>query len=102
MRFVRAARTSEVAPGEMRGVNVEGRAIVVCNVDGRYCAVQDECTHEHFPLSAGQLSGRRLACTLHGACFDVVTGEVLALPAVEDLRTYEVRVEGDEILVALD
>lgn len=86
----------------MRGVNVEGHAILVCNVDGRCYAVKDECTHERFPLSAGHLSGGRLTCTLHGACFDVTTGEVLAPPALEELETYEVRLNGEDVLVALD
>ena len=86
----------------MRGVNVEGQAILVCNVEGRCYAVQDECTHEHFPLSTGQLDGRRLTCTLHGACFDVDTGEVLSPPALEDLTTYEVRVENEDVLLVLD
>ena len=64
--------------------------------------MHDECTHECFPLSAGELEGRVITCMLHGAQFDVGSGEVLALPAYESLRTYEVRVEGEDIFVALD
>ncbi len=83
-------------------VEPEGERIVLCNVAGTYYAVYDECTHECFPLSAGVLSGKTLTCTLHGARFDVETGEVLALPAYEPLKTYEVQVEGEDILVALE
>ena len=86
----------------MRGVRVEGHAILICNVEGSCYAVKDECTHERFPLSAGHLSGRSLTCTLHGACFDVGTGEVLAPPAFEDLETYEVMIDGEDVLVGLD
>ncbi len=101
MRFVRVATTSDVPPGTIKAVEVEGERIALCNVDGEFRAVQDECTHEHFPLSEGQLEGDVLTCSLHGARFDVETGEVLGLPADEPVKIYQVRVEGEDILVAV-
>ncbi len=96
------ATTSEVPPGTIKAVEVEGERIALCNVDGEFRAVQDECTHEYFPLSEGQLDGDVLTCSLHGARFDVETGEVLGLPADEPVKIYQVRVEGEDILVAVD
>ena len=101
-RFVRVAAVGEVAPGEMISVDVDGEQVLLCNVEGDLFAVRDECTHECFPLSEGTLKGRSVVCLLHGARFDVKTGEVLALPAYEAVTTYDVRVEGEDILVGVE
>lgn len=100
--FVRVCRTADVPPGSIKSVEANGTRIALCNVDGEFYAVRDECTHEQFPLSEGDLDDERLTCMLHGACFDVKTGEVLALPATDAVQTYEVRVQDDEIEVAVD
>lgn len=78
-----------------------GEEVLLCDVEGELFAVRDECTHESFPLSHGTLKGGTLTCRLHGARFDVRTGEVLALPAYERLRTYPVKVEGNDVWVAI-
>ena len=101
-RFVKVATTDEVASGAIKSVEVDGERVALCNVDGEYYAVHDECTHEQFPLSAGDLDDRRLTCSLHGACFDVRSGEVLALPATDAVKTYEVKVEDGDVLVAVE
>jgi nitrite reductase/ring-hydroxylating ferredoxin subunit len=101
-RFVRAAAVGEAAPGEMISVDVDGEQVLLCNVGGEDFAIQDECTQECFPLSEGTLKGRSVVCLLHAARFDVKTGEVLALPAYEAVKTYEVRVEGEDILVGVE
>lgn len=90
----------ELPPGSMKAVDVDGVQILVCNVAGDFHAVHDECTHECFPLSEGELEGHALVCMLHGARFDVRTGAILALPAYEPLKTYEVRVDGEGVWVA--
>jgi nitrite reductase/ring-hydroxylating ferredoxin subunit len=100
--FVRVAGRGEIRAGEMMAVEVEGDPVLLCNVDGEYYAVHDECTHECFPLSEGTLKGHCVTCLLHGARFDVRNGEVLALPAYGPVKTYAVRVEGDDILIAAE
>ena len=100
--FVAAARLSEIPEGTMRGVEVGGVSLLLANVDGTVFAVHDECSHEEFPLSDGELEGCEVTCLLHGARFDLATGTAKALPAVKPVRTYQCRVEGDEILVSLD
>ncbi|UCC84328.1 MAG: non-heme iron oxygenase ferredoxin subunit [Gemmatimonadota bacterium] len=99
-RFTKVATTGELAPGEMISVEVNGEQVLLCNVDGELYAVHDECTHECYPLSEGSLEGDAVVCTLHGARFSLKTGEVLAPPALVPVKTYEVRVEGEEVLVA--
>ncbi len=99
--FVRVASLSEVPPGGMKAVRVNGVDVLLCNVDGELYAVRDECTHECFPLSEGTLDGHTVICMLHGARFDVRDGEVLALPAYGPVATYEIEKNGEDILVAV-
>ncbi len=90
--FTKALPASELGPGEARCVELAGRRIAIFNVEGRYHAIDDECTHTGGPLSEGDLEGGEVVCPWHGACFDVATGEVKEGPADEDVATYPVRV----------
>ena len=97
LRMVREGefRTSEVAPGQMKHLWVDGQGVVVYNVNGSYFATQDECTHAGGPLVEGDLDGKVLTCPVHGACFDVTTGQVLCEPAEQPLQTFRVTVDGE-------
>ncbi len=99
--FVPVARRDELAPGELLRVEVEGQLICLANVDGTIYAVDDECPHIGGALSDGELDGCVLTCPVHLARFDVRDGRVLRGPAREDVPRYDVRVEGDLILVAV-
>lgn len=90
----------ELAPGEMRCVRIGRQRIALYNVDGEYFATSDTCTHEEASLSEGILFGDVVECPLHGAAFNVRSGEVEAFPAVVPVETYPVRIEGDEIQVS--
>jgi 3-phenylpropionate/trans-cinnamate dioxygenase ferredoxin subunit len=93
----RIASASDVPPGTTRRVVVEGQEILICNVDGKYFAIEDVCTHDGGPLDQGDLEGACIVCPRHGATFDVRTGAALTLPAVVPLLTYAIRVDGDDI-----
>jgi 3-phenylpropionate/trans-cinnamate dioxygenase ferredoxin subunit len=97
--FRTVASLDEVPPGTMFQVEVEGQKIVLAHVGDRVFALHDQCTHEEFPLSSGELVGGQITCVLHGARFDLETGAPRALPAVRPVKTYEARVEGEEIQV---
>jgi 3-phenylpropionate/trans-cinnamate dioxygenase ferredoxin subunit len=99
--FVRVAATGDVAPGQGRRFKVGSHAIALFNVDGDFYAIGDECTHETASLSEGTLEGYQVRCPRHGARFDIRTGKHLRFPAVVPVRSYEVRIEGDEVLVAV-
>lgn len=100
--FLRIARRGELAAGKMKRIDVNGHRILLANVDGRYYATDDTCTHEDASLSTGFLKGDIVKCPLHGSRFNLCTGEVLDDPAEENLRTYPVTLDGDDILIGLD
>jgi 3-phenylpropionate/trans-cinnamate dioxygenase ferredoxin subunit len=95
----RVGSTRDLAPGDTRRVQVGEELIALYNCDGAIYATADTCTHEEASLSDGWLEDCEITCPLHGAIFDVRTGEALCLPATEAIRTYPVHVEGNEIFV---
>jgi 3-phenylpropionate/trans-cinnamate dioxygenase ferredoxin subunit len=102
MAFVRVAKRSDVPPGRVQVVEVEGVDVALCNVDAEIYAIANVCTHDEGPLGAGYLFGDEIECPRHGARFNVRTGEVKALPAIMPLPTFDVRVEGEDIWVDVD
>jgi nitrite reductase/ring-hydroxylating ferredoxin subunit len=80
---------------------VEGHRVALCNVDGEFHAIEDVCTHDAGPLDQGELIGSQITCPRHGAKFDVTTGKALTLPAVRPVPKHTVKVEGDDVYVAL-
>ena len=100
--WTRAAGRSDLAAGEVLGVEVAGRSIALYAADDGIFATDKICTHAYACLSDGWLDGEVIECPLHAARFDIRTGKVLDPPATEDLKTYQVRVVGDEIQVRLD
>ena len=100
--WVRVAGRGDLAEGEVLGVDAAGHSIALYNADGSFYATDNICTHAYACLSDGWLDGEVIECPLHAARFDIRTGKVLDPPATEDLKTYEVRLVGDEIQVRLD
>ncbi len=98
--FQTVARTGEIAPGDRIVVEFGRDWVVIFNVGGEFYAVEDMCSHEEYPLADGTLDGYSLECPKHGALFDVRTGAHLCPPAVSPVKTYDLRVEGDEIRIA--
>ncbi len=97
--FRTVARLQDVPAGTLLQVELDGEKIVLAHVGDRVFALHDECTHEEFALSSGELVGGQITCVLHGARFDLETGAPRALPAVRPVKTYEARVEGEEIQI---
>ena len=97
--FVRVASVSDVPPGDVMLVELDGERVALANVDGEIYAVAEECSHEACPLSEGELEDQLLVCPCHGSAFDVTTGVPANPPAIEPLTLYAVRVEGDDVLI---
>ena len=90
---------SDIEVGHSISVNVEGKKILICNTDEGFFAVEDMCTHALIPLCGGLIQGTLISCPLHGAVFDLKTGEVMAPPAFEALKTFNLKIEGTSISV---
>lgn len=88
-------QVSRVAPGQTTLVRVEDEDVAIFNVGGEFFATQARCTHASGPLYEGILDGEVIQCPIHGARFNVKTGEVLQGPARFPLETYGVEVDGD-------
>jgi 3-phenylpropionate/trans-cinnamate dioxygenase ferredoxin subunit len=100
--FVRVASTDEIEPGRALLVDVKGKQIALFNIDGEYFAIDNMCTHEEASLAEGEISGHEVTCPLHGAKFDIRTGEVLGPPAYDDVARYAVRVTGNDIEIDVE
>jgi len=99
--YVTVARVGEIPPGGVKVLRIGDQEIAVFHLSGAYHAMDDVCTHDGGPLAEGTLEGHVIECPRHGARFDIRTGAVLGMPATQPVTTYPVRVEGDQIQVAL-
>ena len=100
-RTVAVARTTEIPLGQARTFQVGDLDILVANVGGAFHAIDNLCSHDDGPLGEGNLHGASIECPRHGARFDVCTGKVLRMPAASPVRTYPVRIDGDQVLVEI-
>lgn len=98
-RFVKVATTSELAPGQAKKVEVDGKTIALFNLEGGYHAIDDTCTHRGGPLSEGPVEGEMVTCPWHGSKFNVKSGDVLTPPARTGVSSYRVRVSGSDVEV---
>lgn len=97
-----AGKASDIPPGKMIKVSIDGRDILVANIDGEYYATDDSCTHSGSSLSEGKLDGCVITCGWHGAQFDCKTGKLEKFPAkIRDLTSYNVVVESDSVFVEM-
>jgi len=97
--WVDVGPVEEIGPGKRATLRVEGVPVVVFNAGGELFALEDECSHESYPLSDGEIEGEVVTCAKHGAQFSLRTGEDLAPPAYESVATYPVRVRAGQVEV---
>jgi len=93
------ANKKDLQEGGLLKAEFPGKSIVLSMVKGKVYAIDAVCSHEGGPLEDGTLDGYEVECPWHGSKFDVRTGEVTNPPAETPQLAYEVKVEGDKILV---
>lgn len=102
MARCRLAGAAKLACGEVARVDVAGVAVCVVHTeDDAFFAVDDTCSHEDASLSEGWMYDHEIECPRHNSIFDLKTGEPVSLPATEPIGTYDVMVEGDDLLIAM-
>jgi len=106
MEYVKVLDKAELPTNTMKIVVVDGKEVLLSNVDDAYCAIANKCTHAGGSLAGGVLKGSTVTCPKHGAQFDVKTGKAVGEAKigfikmkVKDEESYVVKVEGKDILV---
>ncbi len=100
--FIRICSNDEIVEGTVRTFKIQDKAMAVARYDGVVYAVDDICTHDGGQLGAGDVAKGQIQCPRHGARFDLKTGNATRMPAVIGVGTYPVKIENDDILVALN
>ena len=98
--MTKVARASEIPKGSGKVVEVNGKAIAVFNCDGAFYATENTCKHRGGPLGEGSLSGTTVTCPWHGWEYDVTSGGCQVNPSLS-LKTFPVKVEGDDIFISV-
>jgi 3-phenylpropionate/trans-cinnamate dioxygenase ferredoxin component len=97
------ARLQNMSVGELRRCEIAGRALCAGRAeDGEIYFIDDTCTHEEASLSEGDLFGFEVECPLHGAVFDIRTGDVKCLPATLSAQVFPLREDGGRLLLELE
>jgi 3-phenylpropionate/trans-cinnamate dioxygenase ferredoxin subunit len=97
IEYIPVGSVDELKQGERLFIEIDGKPIVILNINGEYYAIGDVCSHDDGPVGEGTVEGYEITCPRHGAHFDIRTGKVLALPAFVDIPAYPIRVVGNQI-----
>ncbi len=95
------AQTSDLQDGQMKKIQVGETDVLLAKIDGDFYATHLYCTHLGANLTDGVLVGQQVMCPFHHACFDLTTGRYTEPPAIDDLPSFAVRVDGEEVIVSV-
>lgn len=91
---------SDFPPGSVNLVKYEEEPVALFNVDGDFYALADTCSHGNAPLSDGDVFGLQVECPWHFGRFDLTTGKACKFPAKTPVRTFQVRLIQDRVLIS--
>jgi nitrite reductase/ring-hydroxylating ferredoxin subunit len=97
--YTKIGDVKDFPAGMMKKVSCAGEDVLITNLDGKLFAIANSCTHEGGPLDEGELDSHTVTCPWHGGKFDVTSGKVLEAPPQTDEPSYEVKIEGSEVLL---
>ena len=95
------ATMADLRIGRLTRFDVAGRSICVARTEEGIYAIADQCPHEGASLSDGDLVGPDVECPLHSSRFDVRSGAVKGLPALEPVERFVVTIDGDRVFIEL-
>jgi 3-phenylpropionate/trans-cinnamate dioxygenase ferredoxin subunit len=81
-------------------IEVDGVPVCVVRIEEKVYAIGDTCSHSDASLSEGEVKGNKIECWLHGADFDLATGEALTGPASDPVPVFEVEINGNEVTIS--
>lgn len=99
--WIKIAQVGQVEEDESLAIDIEGKQLALHHTEGEYFVTDNVCTHQYALLSDGFLEDGCIECPLHQAQFDLRTGKAMCAPATVDIQIYQVKTEGDDILVSL-
>lgn len=100
--FTPVARSVTIENKRYVAATVNGRAVLVFNLDGQFFAIEDRCSHAANALNGGRCRNGRIFCPLHGAQFDIRTGQAKSPPASVPVQTFMVEVRDGYVNVAVE
>jgi 3-phenylpropionate/trans-cinnamate dioxygenase ferredoxin component len=101
LALITVGRVEELPPGSVKIVRAGQVAVGVYNLNGKFCAIEDRCSHDDGPLAEGDHDPERgvVICPRHGSEFDICSGRPLSLPAYQPVETFPVVVEDGVVKV---
>ena len=99
--YLLACSLDDIEDGTAKRVVLDGIPVAIVRSDGEVYAIHDVCSHANVALSEGEVEDQTIECWLHGSRFDLVTGRPTGLPATQPVPVYPVKIDGDDILVAV-
>lgn len=100
-KYQKLCAVNELEENQTIVVETGGKNILVARINGEFYALENCCTHENLPLNGGEVFDGQIQCPHHGARFDIKTGKATQFPAVVELKTYEIKIENNDVLVAI-
>lgn len=106
MTLAATGLNADLPPGTMHGAEVDGKGVLVANVGGTLYAMARKCPHMGADLCKGKLEGSRVTCRMHGASYDLKTGEAVEKAKLlffkttpKPAKTYPVKVADGAIMI---
>ena len=98
---VRLCSVGDLEPGCARRFDIGSLSVALVRCGDDFYAIGDQCSHANFSLSDGEVlcEEREIECWKHGSTFSLVDGKPQSLPATKGVPVFEVRVEGDDVMV---
>jgi 3-phenylpropionate/trans-cinnamate dioxygenase ferredoxin subunit len=90
---------SSLTPGKPMRIEKDGESICVARIGDEVFAIADTCSHSEASLAEGDITDFKIECWLHGAEFDLRTGQALTPPATAPVHKYSVSVDGDSVTI---